>query len=208
METADGGGRMKWGLRLFSILVLVLLACTVISTSQAAAISSGYTGDGNRLNLSLLRVGDIIAVSGVVMGGLADVIIPGHFTHVAMYIGNGQMIEAWKDGVRIISVTEVLKATDAAIVRVSTSDSIRQAAVNWAKTKVGYPYDYIWLTYVGGKQVYGSSYYCSELVWAAYLAVGGPDIDQNPGWSWKYGNNVAPQEIVDDGDTYIVAYSS
>jgi len=199
---------MKWGLRLFSILVLVLLACTVISTSQAAAISSGYTGDGNRLNLSLLRVGDIIAVSGVVMGGLADVIIPGHFTHVAMYIGNGQMIEAWKDGVRIISVTEVLKATDAAIVRVSTSDSIRQAAVNWAKTKVGYPYDYIWLTYVGGKQVYGSSYYCSELVWAAYLAVGGPDIDQNPGWSWKYGNNVAPQEIVDDGDTYIVAYSS
>ena len=188
--------------------MLALLACTVISTSQVAAISSGYTGDGNNLNLGLLRVGDIIAVSGVVMGGLMDVFVPGHFSHVAMYIGNGKMIEAWKDGVRIISVTEVLKANDAAIVRVSTSDSIRQAAVNWAKTKVGYPYDYIWLTYVGGKQVYGNSYYCSELVWAAYKAVGGPDIDQNPGWSWTYGNNVAPQEIVDDGDTYMVAYSA
>lgn len=199
---------MGWRNRLLAVLVLALVACVVSSSTPVAAISSGYTGDGNNLNLSLLRVGDVIAVSGVVMGGLLDVFVPGHFTHVAMYIGNGQMIEAWKDGVRVISVTEVLKANDAAIVRVRTTDSIRQAAVNWALTKVGYPYDYIWLTYVGGKQVYGNSYYCSELVWAAYLAVGGPDVDQNPGWSWTYGNNVAPQEIVDDGDTYIVAYSA
>lgn len=199
---------MQWKYRLFALSMIAVLACVVVSSSSAAAISSGYTGDGNNLNLSLLRPGDIIAVSGVVMGGVFDWVIPGHFTHVAMYIGNGQMVEAWKDGVRVISVTEVHKATDAAIVRVATSDSIRQAAVNWALTKVGYPYDYIWVTYVGGKQVYGNSYYCSELCWAAYKAVGGPDIDQNPGWSWTYGNNVAPQEIVDDDNTYIVAYSS
>lgn len=33
------------------------------------------------------------------------------------------------------------------------------------------------------------------------------DIDRTPGWSWKYGYNVAPQEIVDDGNTYRVATS-
>ncbi|MHA1606330.1 MAG: YiiX/YebB-like N1pC/P60 family cysteine hydrolase [Candidatus Freyarchaeota archaeon] len=199
---------MRRGRRVLAVLMVTMMACMVFSSLPVAAISSGYTGNGNNLDLSLLQPGDIIAVSGVVMGGLFDVFVPGHFTHVAMYIGNGLMVEAWKSGVRVISVTEVHKASDAAIYRVATSDRVRQAAVNWALTKVGYPYDYIWLTYIGGKQVYGSRYYCSELIWAAYKAVGGPDIDQNPGWSWKYGYNVAPQEICDDGDTYLVAYSS
>jgi uncharacterized protein YycO len=60
----------------------------------------------------------------------------------------------------------------------------------------------------GGKEVYGNSYYCSELIWAAYLVARGPDIDQHIGYYWKYGFNVTPQEIADDGDTCQVAYSS
>ncbi len=119
-----------------------------------------------------------------------------------------QMVEAWKDGVRVVPVSMARNADEVAVYRVSTSSNVKSAAVNWALTKVGYPYDYKWLTYIGGKEVYGKSYYCSELIWAAYKAVGGPDIDQNPGWSWKYGYNVAPQELADDGDTYLVAYSS
>ena len=174
--------------------------------SVDSKIVKDWQGDGNNLDLSKLRVGDIIAVSGAFPG--ADLIVPGHYSHVAMYIGNGMMIEAWETGVRIVSIDMIHNADDAAIYRVRTSDSVKQAAVNWALTKVGLPYDFIWLTYIGGKQVEGNSYYCSELVWAAYKAVGGPDIDQNPGWSWKYGFNVAPQEICDDGDTYLVAYSS
>ncbi|MDI3496773.1 MAG: hypothetical protein PWQ40_142 [Archaeoglobus sp.] len=125
-----------------------------------------------------------------------------------MYIGNGQMVEAWKDGVRVVSVSMARNADEVAVYRVKTSNDIKSKAVSWALTKVGLPYDYKWLTYVGGKEVYGKSYYCSELIWAAYKANGGPDIDQNPGWSWRYGYNVAPQELADDGDTYLVAYSS
>ncbi|MBS7288344.1 MAG: hypothetical protein KIH01_06260 [Candidatus Freyarchaeota archaeon] len=175
------------------------------ATTEAKLVGDTWGGDGNNLDLSLLRVGDIILVSGVIVG---DKVMPGHYTHAAMYIGNGKMIEAWKNGVRVVDVSMVRNANDAAIYRVKTSDTIKQRAVQWALTKVGLPYDYIWLTYIGGKQVEGCCYYCSELVWAAYKAVGGPDIDQNPGWSWKYGYNVAPQELADDGDTYLVAYSS
>ena len=171
----------------------------------AALVGSEWSGDGNNLDLSKLQVGDIILVSGVIVG---DKLIPGHYSHAAMYIGNGEMIEAWKYGVRKAPISMIHKASDAAIYRVQTANSIKQNAVNWALTKLGLPYDYIWLTYVGGKQVEGSSYYCSELVWAAYKAVGGPDIDANPGWSWTYGYNVAPQELADDGDTFLVAYSS
>jgi uncharacterized protein YycO len=83
---------------------------------------------------------------------------------------------------------------------VSTSWSVRQAAADWAESKVGLSYDY-WLF---GKQVDGNSYYCSELTWGAYLASGGPDIDQNPGWSWSYAGGVAPTECADDGDTYYI----
>ncbi|MEX2724017.1 MAG: YiiX/YebB-like N1pC/P60 family cysteine hydrolase [Candidatus Freyarchaeota archaeon] len=189
---------------------LMALAAINNGISRGGAIDSKlvgdtWGGDGNNLDLSKLQVGDIILVSGVIVG---DKLMPGHYSHAAMYIGNGKMIEAWKNGVRVVDISMIHNANDAAIYRVSTSSSIKQQAVNWALTKVGLPYDYIWLTYIGGKQVNGNSYYCSELVWAAYKAVGGPDIDQNPGWSWTYGYNVAPQELADDGDTYLVAYSS
>ncbi len=179
----------------------VLLALAVMPA--VALVPDTWVGDGNNLDFSVLQPGDIIACDDC--AGWLTAAIPGHYEHVSMYIGNGQMIEAWKDGVRVVSIDMVHNANEVAVERVYTSSSIKQAAINWALTKVGYPYDYKWLTYIGGKEVYGDSYYCSELIWAAYLAVGGPDIDQNPGWSWTYGYNVAPQEIVDDGDTYRVA---
>ncbi len=183
--------------------MLVLLALVLSLAPAAALVPSTWTGDGNNLDFNVLQVGDIIACTDC--AGWITAIIPGHYTHVSMYIGNGQMIEAWKEGVRVVPIDMVHNASEVAVVRVYTTPAIKQAAVNWALTKVGYPYDYQWLTYIGGKEVYGDSYYCSELVWASYLAVGGPDLDANPGWSWTYGYNVAPQEIVDDGDTYTVA---
>lgn len=62
---------------------------------------------------------------------------------------------------------------DVAVLRVKTTDSIRSAAVNFALNQLGDSYDYEWWD----KEVYDDAYYCSELVWAAYIAIGGPDID-------------------------------
>jgi len=186
--------------------VLVILILLAVLYPASALVPEEWTGDGNNLDLSVLKPGDIILCRGCA-GWLEDNFgsIVGYWRHAAMYIGNGQMIEAWKDGVRIVPVDMVRKASEVGVYRVKTTDTVRINAINWAKTKVGLPYDYKWLTYVGGKEVEGSSYYCSELIWAAYLKAGGPDIDQNPGWSWRYGYNVAPQELADDGDTYLVA---
>jgi len=188
---------------------LLLLVLILLVAPASALIPGEWKGDGNNLNLGVLQPGDIILCRGCA-GWLEDKFgnIVGYWHHAAMYIGNGKMVEAWKDGVRVVPVDMVRNADEVAVYRVKTGDSIKAKAVNFALSKVGLPYDYQWLTYVGGKEVYGKSYYCSELIWAAYLASGGPDIDQNPGWSWRYGYSVAPQELADDGDTYLVARAS
>jgi uncharacterized protein YycO len=146
---------------------------------------------------------------------LTDLIIPGYWTHTGMIAyydynaGDWVVVEAWDDPseVRLVYLSDFLKRYDTvAVLRVNTNDYIRQAAVNFALQQLGKPYDWAWYT----KEVYGDSYYCSELVWASYMAASGGavDIDANPGFTWKYLNGVAPQEIYDDDDTYVIYYDS
>ena len=140
----------------------------------------------------ILEIGDIICVSG--NGSLAD-LIPGRYEHAQIYIGHGQVIEAHGVG-EILGVHYGIPREGGDVYRVKTSSEIKQAAVDWTRSKVGLPYNY-WLF---DKRINGNSYYCSELIWAAYLTCGGPDIDQNPGWKWPYFNGVAPIELADDDD--------
>jgi len=194
------------GLSSISIAAMGTPANTSSTQAQAAVSSKEWQGNGNNVNLGVLQVGDIICVKGTLVGaGLVEWIIG--YSHCAVYIGNGQMVEGWSGGVRISSIDMIHNTDCAEIVRVSTSSWVKQQAVNWMLGKLGYSYDYKWLTYIGGKEREGSSYYCSELAWAGYLTYG-VDIDQNPGWSWNYGYNVAPQELADDGNVYTVAYDA
>ena len=182
------------------------VAITSVDAPEDALVGKEWTGNGNNLDLSKLRLGDIISVKGVIkIAGIAEWYIG--YSHAAIYIGNGQMIEAFSEGVRLAPSSMIHNADCARIDRVSTTYSKKVAAVNFMKAQLGKPYDYIWLTYFGGKQVYGSSYYCSELAWAGYKTQG-VDIDRYTGFYWRYGYNVAPQEIVDDGNTYYISYSS
>ena len=181
-------------------------SASVIGPDEAL-VGKEWTGNGNNLDLSKLQFGDIISVKGVIVIAGAGEWWMG-YSHTAIYIGNGQMIEAFADGVRLASISMIHNADCARIDRVSTSSSVKTAAVNFMKAQLGKPYDFRWLTYFGGKQVYGSSYYCSELAWAGFKAVGGPDIDRYTGYNWRFGFNVAPQEVVDDGNTYYISYSS
>ncbi|MEM3569569.1 MAG: YiiX/YebB-like N1pC/P60 family cysteine hydrolase [Candidatus Jordarchaeales archaeon] len=184
-----------------ALLFAVVLSAVLVSAGGSINVAALTKGDGqNNLDLSLLQVGDIV----LTRGSKFDYIIPGYWTHTMIYIGNGWTVEATSWEVKLTPATEIHNNDEACILRVATSSAIKQSAVNFALAQLGKPYDVVWVT----KQVYGSSYYCSELAWASYLAVGGPDIDANPGWSWTYAYGVAPQEIFDDADTYLVAWAN
>ncbi|MDK2794913.1 MAG: hypothetical protein PWQ22_1192 [Archaeoglobaceae archaeon] len=194
----------------FLLAIVVFLVAIALYFGYAIffAFPKEWTGNGNSLDLSKLEPGDIIVChgcSGALISPFLD--IAGYWHHASMYIGNGKMIEAWEEGVRVVPVDMVRNADSVAVFRVNTSDEIKQKAIEWSLGKLGLPYDFKWLSYVGGKEIEGDSYYCSELIWAAYLTSGGPDLDQNPGWSWRYGFSVAPDELANDDDVEKIAYS-
>jgi len=188
--------------------MLGLLVLVVLANPVAASGSLGGSDHWHPYPSGIIP-GDII----IGHNPISDLIIPGYWTHtgiIAYYdsnAGDWVVIEAWDNpsAVRTVYLSDFLKRYDTvAVLRVRTTNEIRLAAVNFAFQQLGKPYDWKWWT----KEVYGDSYYCSELVWASYKAVGGPDIDAHPGFSWKYLWGVAPQEIYDDGDTYVIYYHS
>jgi len=189
-------------------VVIAVITLSILLAIPSGVVAQALTSGGTYWHPTPtgLKPGDI-----VIGHGSLDWLIPGYWTHTGMIVGYSSSIGDWivvesdKSGVHLSTLTEFLSRYDTvAILRVQTTDSIRLAAVNFALDQLGKPYDYWWPS----KQVYGSSYYCSELVWASYKAVGGPDIDANPGWSWTYAYGVAPQEVYDDGDTYVIYYHS
>lgn len=109
------------------------------------------------------------------------------YTHVGMYIGNGQMVEAAltkahggkNEGVQISELSGYFsksaggQETFATVFRVKTSNGVKTQAVNYAKSKVGKWYDINVLYKQDSSLEYplGNYYqwYCSELMWAAYL---------------------------------------
>jgi uncharacterized protein YycO len=193
IEKTGGGVMRKFGLVVF-VVFLALASPAMAFSKDTGGYSHPYPSD--------VRPGDIV----IGHGEKTDWLIPGYWTHTGMIAYYDSSLDEWivvesmpDPGVSLVTLSEFLsRYDDVAVLRVSTTDGIRQSAVDFAMNQLGKPYDYAWWT----KQVYGDAYYCSELVWAAYIAVGGPDVDDNPGWSWTYAYGVAPQEVYDDGDTY------
>lgn len=105
------------------------------------------------------------------------------WTHACIYIGNDWVVVAGnpQDGVRVapLSFWMYPDMTWVAYLRVVSADAeTRQKAVEFALSKQGEPYDINWFS----KQAEGGSWYCSELVWAAYLnaSEGRIDLSRRP----------------------------
>ncbi len=196
-------------MRVHARLAAGILAIAVLLAPVAALPAEAFGSGGSYSHPypEGVQVGDIVFGHGKL-----DWLIPGYWTHVGMIaywdpqVGDWIVVESdLSGGVHLSTLSEFLARYDTvAIAHVAAPESVRQAAVEFALEQLGKGYDLYWFT----KQVYGSSYYCSELVWAAYKAVGGPDLDENPGWSWTYAYGVAPQEVYDDSDTIVYYYDS
>lgn len=195
------------GSRIIGAMTIILVLIAPILASSVHALKNGGSGYQHPYPADV-KVGDIVFGHS----DKTDFIIPGFWTHTGMIayyddnIGDWIVVEANPDGgIMLTPLRDFMARYDTvALGRVDTDDATRSAAVDFALQRLGLPYDYFWPI----KQVYGDSYYCSELVWAAYKAVGGPDVDANPGWSWTYAYGVAPQEVYEDSDVTIIYYNS
>ncbi|MBN1290141.1 MAG: hypothetical protein JXA49_10960 [Actinobacteria bacterium] len=148
--------------------------------------------------LSTLLPGDII------MGTPPDTNIPTRWSHVAMYVGDGRVVEAYGTSIPVESFSiedwKYPGMSYASYYRVtSADDGIRAKAIRFVErqVKMEAPYD------IGfhSKQADGGSWYCTELVWAAYMHAsdGAINIEQSPDPLGVY-----PWEIEHSGETALV----
>ena len=96
-------------------------------------------------------------------GELTNILIPGKWTHAAIYVGDGWVVEALGVGVTKTHIIDFLLSKDEVAVLSPKFGSEGQmaGAAKYALGKVGTPYDY---EFKGDNQ----AFYCSELVWSSY----------------------------------------
>lgn len=96
-------------------------------------------------------------------------------SHVAIYVGSGQVVEAVDQGVRIRALSEALEDDyyAAAFRPDGLTDAQRESLARWLRSQVGRSYDYVavasLLTYQNPE-----AWFCSELVLAAFEHIGKP----------------------------------
>lgn len=98
-----------------------------------------------------------------VEGEASNLVIPGFYTHAAIYVGGPWVVEAVGKGVVKTDLITFLLKKDYVMVRAPNfvSEVTMAAAADWATTQLGMPYDY-------ELQSSMKAFYCSELVGAAY----------------------------------------
>ncbi|PKN66550.1 MAG: hypothetical protein CVU57_06215 [Deltaproteobacteria bacterium HGW-Deltaproteobacteria-15] len=107
------------------------------------------------------------------------------YTHVGMYVGNDEMIEATSRRAHGTSRTGVhfspLRGWAHPIEPFATAFRVKGATTDQREKAVNFAIDMAqkdraYDMNVFSKQLYGKSYYCSELIWAAYYHAAGIDL--------------------------------
>ncbi|MGC9554474.1 MAG: YiiX/YebB-like N1pC/P60 family cysteine hydrolase [Thermoplasmatota archaeon] len=161
------------GIRCMAATTCALFLMTVSSTVTAAALSGSPTA-GQITSLSSFHPqrGDLVFCE------LEFYNLDPGWDHVAIYIGDGLVIEATPAGEGVVRVNdlETLASYTKAVGygRVKTANqSQRLAAVDFARSQLGKPYQYLDIRQPGANRLKdpdadAASWYCTELVWAAY----------------------------------------
>ncbi|NLO21140.1 MAG: hypothetical protein GX119_03980 [Syntrophomonadaceae bacterium] len=203
MNTDSIRGLDKLTLLLFPLLALIFYALLlstnrpVFENRQAvmyAYIDSATQGNfgygtsmkyANDISFAGLEEGDII------LGGYPDCAY-GRFSHVAMYIGNGQVIEAFVDyGVHIRPIYHFRDYKEVCLLRVEAEPRIKQQAVDYAQNLQGKMF--YALAFKPGDRIWN----CSKLIWRAYLEEGIDLDDSRDLW-------ISPDIFYKSGQTSII----
>lgn len=167
---------------------------------------------GQSIGLEALSPGDIIVstarhpVSFAIRAGTLSAV-----SHAMIYVGGGNIVEAVGDGVREVALgTAIGDAILAVAYRDPRVDAAKaQALVDFARAQVGRPYNYAGIARIGYRITHplasrildvvrdiagvddtsAGSFFCSELVFAAFEAAGIPLVAQ------RAGDNT-PQDVV------------
>jgi len=129
--------------------------------------------------------------------------VPQYWTHVGMYVGGGRIVEAITEGVTLTRLASWSFPDKSCVAhaRVVTADaSVRDSAVSFALAQLYKPYDNPFWPLPSRKESSGdsSSWYCSELVWAAYLNASNGEIDLDSNTCFICGGGVSPSEVYYD----------
>ena len=129
--------------------------------------------------------------------------IPG-WDHCGIYTGNNEFIHA-SEYLNCVAKHDIsfFEPFDIQIAygRVITSNYTQRInAVNFAESQIGKPYNSRELK---DPNPNSNAWYCSELVWAAYLSQG-IDLDRN---GWNFPKYVTPLEICWDDDVEMYTYN-
>ncbi|KUK37143.1 MAG: hypothetical protein PWP44_228 [Thermacetogenium sp.] len=147
-----------------------------------------FGGTPNDLDLSLLEPGDILL--GGNPGGSY-----GRYTHAGLYIGNNQVVTMYTaSGIYLEPPTAYQRYQWAAILRVKASPAQKQAAVSYCRSQVGGAF------FILTPKTENGLWYCSKLIWLAYLKQG---IDLDPfNFYW-----VLPDAFIHSPNVEIIAVS-
>lgn len=121
---------------------------------------SESSSQGNNISFDELEIGDII------VGGYPGCAY-GRFSHAAIYIGNGQVIEGYLDtGISIHSVEHFWDYSQIALLRVEAADEVKLAATEYAKQNEGDMF--FSLAFKEGDRIWN----CTKIIWQAYIEQG------------------------------------
>ncbi len=113
----------------------------------------------------MLRPGDVFVTRKE--AAVTNYFLPGFWPHAAMYVGNDQVVESLKDGVRVRSLDSPFGNDAVALIRSSLGSEIVTQAIARAHSHVGKPYDFDFDFTRADRMV------CTEVVYRSYEGLGG-----------------------------------
>ena len=112
----------------------------------------------------LLQPGDVLVTRKE--HAISNYFLPGYWPHVAMYVGDEQVVESMKDGVREREMSSPFGNDSVAVIRPALDAESIQQAIERARSHVGKPYDFDFDFTRADRLV------CTEVVYRSYEGLG------------------------------------